>query len=77
MSQLGRKAIAILQFAALPNCSDERRVAYQAACAEFSEKAVCVKCQELVDRGYMECGVSARTGWLTEKGRAALGIVTP
>lgn len=28
-------------------------------------------CQKWVDKGWMECGVSARTGWLTDEGMAA------
>lgn len=26
-----------------------------------------------IDKGWLECGVSARTGWLTEKGLEAAG----
>lgn len=38
-----------------------------------SEK-VCFKCLERAnDRGYIEFGVSLRTGWLTNKGKALLG----
>lgn len=47
---------------------------YAAACQEYSEKAVCRKFEELSDRGYMEYGVSARTGWLTDRGRAVLEL---
>lgn len=49
-----------------------RDALYDEACARWSEKAVCRKFEELADRGYIEYGVSARTGWLTEKGQAAM-----
>lgn len=69
---LGEKAIACLRMAALKAGSPERQRLYDEACARWSEKAVIRKFEELVKRRYMECGVSARTGWLEPKGRAAL-----
>ena len=45
---------------------------YTRACEKYSHKAINVKMEELADRGYIEYGVSVRTGWLTDKGRAAL-----
>lgn len=33
--------------------------------------------EKAADRGYIEYGVSARTGWLTDKGRALLHSVEP
>lgn len=45
---------------------------YQAATERWSQKAVLSKFEELVSRGYLDCGVSARTGWLTQKGRDTL-----
>lgn len=72
MTTLRDKALAIMRFVALPATSHERRRFYEAACARWSEKAIDRKCEELADRGYLEYGVSARTGWLTDKGRQAL-----
>lgn len=68
---LGAKALACLRMAALP-IGDERAVLYAQATIEYSEKAVLRKFEQLVDDGLMECGVSPRTGWITEEGRAAL-----
>lgn len=36
------------------------------------EKRVWKKMQELVDKGYLECGVSAVRPWLTEKGKLVI-----
>lgn len=33
-----------------------------------SQKLVAMKMEKLIGLGYMECGVSAVTGWLTPKG---------
>jgi hypothetical protein len=46
----------------------DRLEAYNILCKRYSAKAVDAMYQSLVHRGYMECGVSARTGWLTGKG---------
>jgi hypothetical protein len=84
VTALGAKALACLRVAEarhakgdLPHVRQhDARVLYDAACARWSEKAVCRKFEELVKRRYLECGVSARTGWLTDKGRAALAANT-
>lgn len=35
---------------------------------------VCVRAMERAEnRGYVDCGVSLRTGWLTEKGKELIG----
>lgn len=47
---------------------------YAALCCEYSEKAVCARMERLERGRYLDCGVSARTGWLTEKGCEALGV---
>lgn len=31
-------------------------------------------CEKWIDKGWLECGVSARTGWLTDVGAAALDV---
>jgi hypothetical protein len=73
MSTLGPKAVVCLAIAALPKRDhDEWRRAYDAACERYSEKAVLRMFDSLAARDYIEYGVSARTGWLTEKGRAAM-----
>lgn len=48
---------------------------YNIACDKYSEKAVYRKMEKLAGRGYIEYGVSARTGWLTEKGREVLAAI--
>ncbi len=71
---LSKKAIDCLAVAERGGDGDpyEWRLRYDVACGKYSEKAVNKKMQELADRGYIECGVSARTGWLTQKGKNAL-----
>lgn len=73
-SNLGEKSLACLRMARFSFASQERQALYLAACERFSQKAVDKKFEDLVDAGYMECGVTARSGWLTEKGRGAIGI---
>jgi hypothetical protein len=74
MTTLGEKALACLRISDALHRGGHARwlAAYNAACARWSAKAVDKKFQGLVDLGYLECGVSARTGWLTDKGRAVL-----
>lgn len=73
---LSQKSINLLRIASLRggdgNNWDAWRSAYEEACRKYSEKAVLHKFEELERRQYLDCGVSARTGWLTEKGRSAL-----
>ncbi len=45
---------------------------YADACARFGEQAVVTTFEELVHAGYLQCRVSARPGWLTERGLEAL-----
>lgn len=76
--RFGLKTIMCLRIAQARHDDRDEATAtaiYERACAEFSEKAILRKFQELVDRDYMECGVTARSGWLTEKGRRALQAV--
>lgn len=68
--KVGPKALACLEIAALRG--DERWAAYYAACEKFGGKVILTKFEKLVEDAFMECGVSARTGWLTAKGKAAL-----
>ena len=75
MARLGLKArgcLAMVYALHDRNNSAAWQNLYDEACAAFSEKAVNLKFEELARRGYLDCGVSARTGWLTEKGKAAL-----
>lgn len=67
-----RKGLICLRIAALPGGSADRTRLYADACRLFSEKAVIRKMERLSDKDYIEYGVSARTGWLTEKGRLTL-----
>jgi hypothetical protein len=68
---LGPKALACLRIAALP-IGDARADLYARACVEYSHKAVHAKFEQLVGEGLMDCGVTPRSGWLTDEGRAAL-----
>jgi hypothetical protein len=72
--KLGEKAIACLRIAQHRPMSPERKRLYDEAVTRYSENAVCAKMEELADRGYLDWGVSPRMGWLTEKGRKALGL---
>lgn len=69
MTTLGPKALACLEIAA--HRGAERQRLCDAACAQYSEKAVYRMFESLASRGYIEFGVSPTFGWLTEKGRAA------
>ena len=44
---------------------------YQTLARQFScsEKLAYSACERTADRGLIECGVSLRTGWLTETGK--------
>lgn len=70
--RLGEKAMVCLRIAELPIGSAAREEAMARASVQFSAKAVYTKMNELVDRGYLEYGVSVRGCWLTDKGREAL-----
>lgn len=73
---LSRKSIACLELAEITPKTDPRfENTYELTCELYSEKAVNRKMQELVDRGYIASGYTARTGHLTGKGRAALAAV--
>lgn len=73
---LGEKAMLCLRIAAARGADGdwtaERDTLYREACERFSEKAVCTKFEQLAAKDYIEYGVSARTGWPTEKGRDVL-----
>ena len=73
-SQLGQKSIACLLIAGIPprNRAGWWDRLYAEACEQYSEKATCATFERLSRKGYIDYGVSARTGWLTDKGRAAL-----
>jgi hypothetical protein len=78
---LGEKAVACLRMAealhdrTITNWEDRDAKwdeLYAQACDRYSEKAVITKFEELDRRRYIDSGVSSRTGWLTDKGKAAL-----
>ncbi len=69
---LGEKAIDLLRLAGTDMSTPQRMEAWDRVCAEYSEKAVFRKLQELTTRGYTNYGTSPRGAWLTDKGRAAL-----
>ena len=77
-TSFGEKALACLRIAELRSAShdaatwEEARALYEAACQRWSQKAVDRMFESLAERNYVEYGVSARTGWLTAKGREAL-----
>lgn len=74
MTNLGDKAIDCLRFIAdnpRPTYA-EWAEAYEALCARWSEKAVDRKLTQLSAEGYIDYGVSPRTGWLEAKGSEAL-----
>ncbi len=74
-ANFGPKMIACLQIAAIKSQDDQRWALYDQACQQFGERAILAKFDALTDRGYIDCGVSARTGWLTDKGKQALAAI--
>ncbi len=70
--QFGEKALVCLKMAVLSADDPERWSLYSSACKRWSEKAVCRKFEDLGRKGYVDYGVSPRTGWLTPKGQEAL-----
>lgn len=73
---LGEKSVDVMIYVALnePEVIDGLfhfapiQARWNALCAKWGEKAVWAKLDELERRGYLEGGVSLRTGQLTEKG---------
>lgn len=74
---MGPKAVACLKIANAPRRDEEWRELYLEAVAEFGEKVILKKFDDLDAKGYIESGVTSRTGWLTEKGWAALSQAIP
>lgn len=80
--RLGEKSVACLEY--IERMRERRdhgdpllahaewREDYDRLCERFGEKVVLTKLDSLADRGFIDYGVSARMGWLTEKGEAAL-----
>lgn len=76
---ISEKTQACLEMAEALHCDEKNGHAnwkslYAAACLKFSEKAINRKFEELSDRDYIDYGVSVRTGWLTDRGRAVLSL---
>lgn len=69
---MGPKSIGCLTLCALPILSEARKTLEARLNAKFSEKAIYRRLEILDRRGYIDYGVSARTGWLTDKGKVAL-----
>lgn len=69
--KLGPKALDCLRIAEARELNKWEPL-YVAMCSKYSEKIVTRKMLELSRRGYIEYGVSVRTGWLTDKGKLAL-----
>jgi hypothetical protein len=67
----GQKTIDLLRMLALPMGKGLWAV-YEALCEKYGFKPVERKLEELDRRDYLEYGVTARSGWLTEKGKATL-----
>ena len=70
VDNLGEKALDCLRMASIKG--DGRWTAYADLCRKYSENSVDRKMEELADRGYIEYGVSASTGWVTVKGVKSL-----
>lgn len=70
----GDKRLDCLTLASLSVGGQYWRDYYETLCRQYSEKAVCARMERLERDRYIDCGVSARTGWLTEKGCEALGV---
>ena len=78
MSALGPKSIDGLRLAELHALAPAeyarrwRELYAELAVRYGSERVVDAAMERLARRGYIDYGVSERTGWLTAKGRAAL-----
>jgi hypothetical protein len=71
----GAKAKDCFRLVSLKFASGEWINFYTKICAKCSEKAVLIKLEELINKGYMDCGTSARGAWLTEKGKEAFQAI--
>ena len=77
---IGEKTVWCLMVAEARHCRELTAVScdilardiYDEACAKYGERAVNCKFEELSRRGYIDYGVSPRTGWLTNRGRQVL-----
>lgn len=71
---LGQKSLDCLKLAELREIYDWKAwtKAYNSLCTKYSEKAVIKKMEQLANKGYINYGITARTGWLTDKGREVL-----
>ena len=68
-------SIGLLELLELVDAHDwdkDKPFAYEVLIQKYPEKKVYAKIDKLVRKGYLEFGVSARTGWLTAKGKAKL-----
>ena len=70
--QVGPLSCDCLRLMALHGEGKDWEELYRAICDRWSAKAVDRKLLGLSRRGYIDYGVSPRTGWLTDKGREAL-----
>jgi hypothetical protein len=72
--RLGQKALDCLRLAADHQDLSyaEWQARYDELCKQYSAKAVDAMYESLSSHGYIEYGVSARMGWLTDKGRATV-----
>lgn len=66
------KSLDCLWLASVTKDGEGWSLHYQELCQKWGEKVVIRKMERLADRGYIEYGVSPRTGWLTEKGKHVL-----
>lgn len=69
-----RKTIDLLRLLSNP-VTNVRWRQYEALVAQYGRKPIERKLDELTRRGYIEHGVSAGGGWLTDKGKAVLAAL--
>lgn len=72
MPLLGQKALDCLKLIDLSFFSDEGQIWFNEISTKYSEKAVYMKLEELESKGYLDSGVTTRSGWLTIRGKRAL-----
>ncbi len=69
---MDEQSLAVLKIVSLPHHSTERFAARKAVDDKYSDEDIKTTYYQLVAEGYIDNGVPAGMGFLTDKGRASL-----